>query len=299
MNEFIGSGNGQITMFWVAIVSLLFTIVGLMYSFLSYVKIEKVKQAQERYKELIKMKNIANLLKDLQNYLKKIQLTPGIDNDAKYEINDFQQNISESLGSIDAINRTFFGEKRVIIGPEFYEKGFFDDDFFKDKILCAQYSIKICCKRNTRPFKQGHLHSLVEKAEKGKCEIQILAISSKMSDELLEEIRRSVPNPPKDISEIRTTQERNKEKFIELKMQMKHKDNLKYYETMHFPLFHIIQIDDKMYWGLANYNKMMESSLEVYKNRPYLVFSVYDVFATRMLDKFEKIVEECSEENCY
>ena len=59
MNVFVGSSNGQITMSLVAIISLFFTIVGLIYSFLSYRKIEKVKQAQERYKVLVRMKNIA------------------------------------------------------------------------------------------------------------------------------------------------------------------------------------------------------------------------------------------------
>ena len=296
---FVYSELAQNILFAIAIISCCLTVAGLIYSYLSYKKIEKVKEAQERYRKLVRINDIANLLNDLQSYLKDVEKVINNDSSMKGDMDQFQQEISKSLGSIESINKAFFGDNIVSVGPEFYEKGFFDDYFFRDKILCAKREIRICCKRNTRPFKQGNLHELVEKAENG-VRIEVLAISSKISDELLEETRRSVPNPPKNVEEIRETQVKNRKSFLELKETMKNKENFKYYETIHLPLFHIIQVDDKFYWGLANYNKLSESTSEVYKNRPYLVFSIYDSFSKRMLQKFDLILEDCIEKNeCY
>lgn len=122
--------------------------------------------------------------------------------------------------------------------------------------------------------------------------------SPDISDELLEEIRKSVPRPPKSIKEMRKTQIEYKEEYLEQKKKQ-NCDNIIYYESLDFPLFQFVLVDNKLYLGIVNYNKEDEENL-VYDNRPYLEFNVTDKFACEILKKYSILVKKCEDsKHCY
>ena len=110
-----------------------------------------------------------------------------------------------------------------------------------------------------------------------------------MPDALLEEIRTSVPNPPKTVKKLRESQVRNREQLLE-NARNSGASTLQYYETLKFPFFHLIQVDDKVYWGLVNYTKHGEDASQTYEDRPYLIFDQNDPFIEKMLQKVDDII---------
>lgn len=167
------------------------------------------------------------------------------------------------------------------ISPTYHSAGFYDDNFFNDIILSAKQRIVICCKRNTRPFKQGNIDELIDKAANG-VNIQILSFSPTMDDALLEEIRKSVPHPPKDIEELRNTQKNHAKIYQDRKSKMEEsfKRNLNYFETSEIIWFNFVLVDNRFYWGIVNYKKTDEDH-SVYKNRPYIEYPLTDPFAKK------------------
>lgn len=299
VTEFFESAPYQITAFIISMLGFIFTTVGLVLTWLSLVRIQKVKnaqkEAQEQYKKLVGVQNIIKLLFSLKDCFEYMQKSNDIPASVKQNMNftSYMTDISMSISTINAINSAFSEQPEEISAPVYEPRGYYDDDFFTNIVLNAKEKITIYCKRNTRVCKQENLHRLCEKAEHG-CEIRIIAISPDMPDPLLEEVLRSVPNPPQTIAEIKDTQKRQRDAFLAAKRS---KQRIHYYETKHFPLFHLVQVDNKVYWGLTNYDKLSETPTEVYHNRPYLIYDQFDPFAQRMLAKIDQIIKnECIEQ---
>ena len=276
---------------WITIIGFLLTALGLVLTVISIVKIQKVKdaqkQAQDRYAELVRVKEIEQLLYDLQNFFKRLQSNSKIPENVKQHLNiaDYSNEITSNIATIEAINRAFnttvknqinIVEENPLLSPKYVPNGYYNVDFFNNIILKAQTKILICCKRNTRVCAQGNVQKLCKLANSG-CEITIVSFSPKMSNDLLEEIRTSVPNPPKDVRKLKESQIRNREQLLE-NARNSGASSLKYYETLKFPFFHLIQVDDRVYWGIVNYTKHGEDTSQTYEERPYLIFEQNDPF---------------------
>ena len=288
---------------WITIIGFLLTALGLVLTVISIVKIQKVKdaqkQAQDRYAELVRVKEIEQLLYDLQNFFKRLQSNSKIPENVKQHLNiaDYSNEITSNIATIEAINRAFnttvknqinIVEENPLSSPKYVPNGYYNVDFFNNIILKAQTKILICCKRNTRVCAQGNVQKLCKLANSG-CEITIVSFSPKMSNDLLEEIRTSVPNPPKDVRKLRESQIRNREQLLE-NARNSGAASLKYYETLKFPLFHLIQVDDRVYWGIVNYTKHGEDTSQTYEERPYLIFEQNDPFIEKILRKVDDII---------
>lgn len=212
-------------------------------------------------------------------------------------IADYSNEITSNIATIEAINRAFnttvknqinIVEENPLSSPKYVPNGYYNVDFFNNIILKAQTKILICCKRNTRVCAQGNVQKLCKLANSG-CEITIVSFSPKMSNDLLEEIRTSVPNPPKDVRKLKESQIRNREQLLE-NARNSGASSLKYYETLKFPFFHLIQVDDRVYWGIVNYTKHGEDTSQTYEERPYLIFEQNDPFIEKMLRKVDDII---------
>lgn len=288
---------------WITIIGFLLTALGLVLTVISIVKIQKVKdaqkQAQDRYAELVRVKEIEQLLYDLQNFFKRLQSNSKIPENVKQHLNiaDYSNEITSNIATIEAINRAFnttvknqinIVEENPLLSPKYVPNGYYNVDFFNNIILKAQTKILICCKRNTRVCAQGNVQKLCKLANSG-CEITIVSFSPKMSNDLLEEIRTSVPNPPKDVRKLKESQIRNREQLLE-NARNSGASSLKYYETLKFPFFHLIQVDDRVYWGIVNYTKHGEDTSQTYEERPYLIFEQNDPFIEKMLRKVDDII---------
>lgn len=288
---------------WITIIGFLLTALGLVLTVISIVKIQKVKdaqkQAQDRYAELVRVKEIEQLLYDLQNFFKRLQSNSKIPENVKQHLNiaDYSNEITSNIATIEAINRAFnttvknqinIVEENPFSSPKYVPNGYYNVDFFNNIILKAQTKILICCKRNTRVCAQGNVQKLCKLANSG-CEITIVSFSPKMSNDLLEEIRTSVPNPPKDVRKLKESQIRNREQLLE-NARNSGASSLKYYETLKFPFFHLIQVDDRVYWGIVNYTKHGEDTSQTYEERPYLIFEQNDPFIEKMLRKVDDII---------
>lgn len=290
---------------WITIIGFLLTALGLVLTVISIVKIQKVKdaqkQAQDRYAELVRVKEIEQLLYDLQNFFKRLQSNSKIPENVKQHLNiaDYSNEIISNIATIEAINRAFnttvknqinIVEENPLSSPKYVPNGYYNVDFFNNIILKAQTKILICCKRNTRVCAQGNVQKLCKLANSG-CEITIVSFSPKMSNDLLEAIRTSVPNPPKDVRKLKESQIRNREQLLE-NARNSGASSLKYYETLKFPFFHLIQVDDRVYWGIVNYTKHGEDTSQTYEERPYLIFEQNDPFIEKMLQKVNDIIRD-------
>ena len=288
---------------WITIIGFLLTALGLVLTVISIVKIQKVKDAQkhaqDRYADLGRVKEIEQLLYDLQNFFKRLQSNSKIPENVKQHLNiaDYSNEITSNIATIEAINRAFnttvknqinIVEENPLSSPKYVPNGYYNVDFFNNIILKAQTKILICCKRNTRVCAQGNVQKLCKLANSG-CEITIVSFSPKMSNDLLEEIRTSVPNPPKDVRKLKESQIRNREQLLE-NARNSGASSLKYYETLKFPFFHLIQVDDRVYWGIVNYTKHGEDTSQTYEERPYLIFEQNDPFIEKMLRKVDDII---------
>ena len=288
-----------------AVIGFIMTAVGLIISIISMIKIQNVKnaqkEAQEKYAKLLRVQEIKSLLQNLNSFFSRLEKNNNISKSVKNSLNitRYTTEIATNIATIDAIDRTFNDEKSKSenktsdfeLMPLYVETGYYNNDFFNNIVLKAQNEIVICCKRNTRISQQGNVQRLCTLARQGR-EIKIVAISPDMSDELLEEIRESVPNPP-SLKELKESQLRQRQTLLNNAKKSGVSDkNLKYYETNKIPLFHLVKVDDKVYWGLVNYKKCGEDLSTTYEERPYLVFDVRNPFAIRMLEKVNAIIED-------
>ena len=291
---------------WIAVIGFIMTAGGLIISIISMVKIQNVKnaqkEAQKKYAELVRVQEIKKLLQNLNNFFRRLEKNTNISKPVKNNLNitRYTTEIATNIATIDAIDRAFNdgdrnetdSKKRDLeLTPLYIESGYYNNDFFNNIVLKAQSEVIICCKRNTRISQQGNVQKLCALAKQGR-EIKIVAISPDMPDALLDEVRESVPNPP-SLKELKESQSRQRQTLLNNAKKLKVSDkNLQYYETDKIPFFHLVKVDEKVYWGLVNYKKYGEDLTATYEERPYLVFDVRNPFAIRMLQKVEDIIRE-------
>lgn len=291
---------------WIAVIGFIMTAGGLIISIISMIKIQNVKnaqkEAQKKYAELVRVQEIKNLLQKLNNFFRRLERNTDISKTVRDNLNitGYTSEIATNIATIDAINRAFNnGDKNEPdskkrdsqLIPVYAESGYYNNDFFNNIILKAQSDVVICCKRNTRISQQENVQKLCALARQGR-EIKIVAISPDMPDALLAEICESVPNPS-SLKELKESQLHQRQTLLNNAKSLKVSDkNLQYYETNKIPFFHLVKVDDKVYWGLVNYKKYGEDLTTTYEERPYLVFDAQNLFAIRMLQKVEDIIKE-------
>lgn len=281
---FITSDSGNIIQFIIAILSIGITL-------LTYIKVGKVKKGQEKYKKLVKSDDTINVLNEVLYLLEDIYKSCNIDNVTKDRIKLLERHIVERESTINAINTALFNENKVSFTPIYVDEGYFSHIFLDKIILNAKHSIKIYCKRNNLLFENEELLAKLFNLVLYKhVHIEIVSISTQCCDVLLEEINKSLLYPNKNIMELKKEQEKNKKKYIEFKNMIKKDkkckiDNIKYYESIEFPLFHMVVVDDILYWGLVNYNKEDEDI-------PYKK-TITNEFSRKILKKYEIIKNKC------
>ncbi len=298
--SFFESDFGKVIINLSTLVASLITILAFVITILSYYKIGKIKRGQIKYKDLVDVRGTVVLLSNISDLIKTIKKDQSLDSNLNEQLDNIISEISKNIGQINSVNRALFNEeeKQNIdpmnppMEPLYAGKGFYDDDFFRDIILKAKKRIIICCKRNTRPFKQGHVDKLIKKATEG-IDVQILSISPNMNDQLLEAIRESVPHPPINIDELKATQITNFHTYLDRKNKMHEKDKqrINYYETSEIIWFNFVLVDNSLYWGLVNYKKTEEAG-DVYTSRPYVTFSSTDPFAKKILKIYNNIIKD-------
>lgn len=280
----------------IQLIVIIISILAFVITVLSYIKIKRVKEGQILYQNYLNLDNIINTLEIAKNYMDQ-------KNDIKIEIlpnkEDIIENINKQIATIESVNNVLFQNKKLDLKSNiiFHESGYYNDEFFSNIILKAKKRIVIYGKRNTRVFKQENILKIFDLAKKS-CYVELMFFSPNISNDLLEEIRKSVPYPPKTIEEMRKTQIEYKEEYLEQKEKQKC-NNIKYYEYLDFPLFQFALVDSKLYFGITNYNKEDEKNT-VYDDRPYLEFDVSDKFARKILNKYSILLAK-SEYNriCY
>lgn len=296
--SFFESDIGKVSINLSTLVASLITIVAFVITILSYLKIGKIKRGQIKYKDLVDVRGTVALLSNISDLFKTIKKDQSLDSHLSEKLDNMISEISKNIGQINSVNRALFEEKQDIdpmnppIEPIYTGRGFYDDDFFRNVILKAKKRIIICCKRNTRPFKQGNLDELIKKATEG-VDIQILSFSPEMHEKLLEAIRESVPHPPINIKELKSTQTTNFLTYRDRKNKMHDKDKqrINYYETSEIIWFNFVLVDYSFYWGLVNYKKTDEAG-DVYTSRPYVTFSAEDPFAKKILKIYNNIIKD-------
>ena len=143
---------------WITIIGFLLTALGLVLTVISIVKIQKVKdaqkQAQDRYAELVRVKEIEQLLYDLQNFFKRLQSNSKIPENVKQHLNiaDYSNEITSNIATIEAINRAFnttvknqinIVEENPLLSPKYVPNGYYNVDFFNNIILKAQTKLSL------------------------------------------------------------------------------------------------------------------------------------------------------------
>lgn len=276
----------------IQLVVIIISILAFIITILSYVKIKKVKEGQILYQNHLDLDNLINTLEITKNF---ISLKSANEIDELRNQQEIIGNINKQITNIETVNRVLFQKNKLGLKSNviFHASGYYNDEFFSSVILKANKKIIIYGKRNTRVFKQENILKIFELAKKS-CYIELMFFSPNISNDLLEEIRKSVPYPPKTIDEMRKTQIEYKKEFLEQKEKQKC-DNIKYYESYDFPLFQFVLVDNKLYFGIVNYNKEDEKNT-VYDDRPYLEFDVLDEFARKILKKYSILLEKCE---CY
>lgn len=53
----------------------------------------------------------------------------------------------------------------------------------------------------------------------------------------------------------------------------------------------MIQVDDRVYWGIVNYTKHGEDTSQTYEERPYLIFEQNDPFIEKCYGKLMILLE--------
>lgn len=289
--------NNIVTSSLVQFIIIIITVLAFVITILSYFKIKKVKEAQLLYQKYVDLDNLINILEIAKQYIEVKHIN---ETDMLLKKEDVIENITKQIATIESVNKVLFYKNKLDYKSNviFHANGYYNNDFFTSVILKAKRRIIIYGKRNTRVFKQENILKLFDLAKKKSFHVELMFFSPDISDELLEEIRKSVPHPPKSIKEMRKTQIEYKEEYLQQKKKQ-NCDNIIYYESLDFPLFQFVLVDNKLYLGIVNYNKEDEENL-VYDNRPYLEFNVTDKFACEILKKYSILVKKCEDsKHCY
>lgn len=283
----------------ISILSFILTAIGLVMTYISLRKIEKVKvaqqNAQEQYRNYVGIDQIASNLYSLQSFFEEQLESDKLSSTEKANLNLLKhtKDITESITRINTIDSLIrrYDVPSTADSPLYIGYGYYNDKFFEEKILAAKRDLLICCKLNIRACKQEHALRLCELSNSG-CTVRIIAISPEIPDELLSEILLSTPPLVNNsLDRVKQLQASNRDELMGI-AKAENAKTLFYYETKHIPLTHVVVVDDLVYWGLVNYDKTEDRG---YDDRPYLLFKRNNAFITRILKKIEKSIAQCEE----
>lgn len=274
MEQFINSAIVQIVL--AAITLIEFTI-----AIVSYQKISKVRKSQIEYRDIVELDKVLSNLKNNTKLLSAIK--------ADEEVS-LPPQLSERIEKTVAINHECIGAvnkaNQILLNSEkaenngdviYHERGYFNNDFYKEIILKAQKRIVFYIKRNTRPFTLDNLSALTKLADEQNVKISLFAFSPQMDEEVMKEMMKSIPNSPDGVEELKRSQIASREFYVGCKKQMRKPQNITYYEYRSFPLSQYIIVDNTLYWGIVNYNKT--GMINAFEERPYLEMDVSNPFA--------------------
>ena len=284
----------------VQILLALITLIEFTVSIVSYYKISKVRESQIEYRDIIELDTILSNLNNNTDVLKRIRNTTEIDLSSEL-MNEIDQLVTANAVCLGAVNKA----NQILLNSDnntqnknsqqviYHEKGYFDKYFFDNIILSAKQRVILYLKRNIRPFTLDNLNELIKLADKN-ITIDIFAFSTKTDRKILEEMRKTIPNCP-DNNDLIQSQEINKQAYISKKRQMKKPNNINYYEYTGFPFSQFIVIDNKLYWGIVNFDKTNMS--DPFADRPYLEMDISTHFAQYILSQQDEMKEKCRSKN--
>lgn len=271
------------------IIGFVFTSIGLLISFLSYIKICNVRNAQYEYKNNIDLDNILLILNKVSILLHEIQIESytkyKLNNYALQKVHNIEKDIYKIIGYVESANNIMlYTQQKNVLLPIYYGQGYHDTDFFNNIILNARHELIICCWWNASIFHRVTIDSIVKLIQEHNCKVSVMGFSTDMEEKILTELRKCIHHAPK-IDELRKSQGVGKKLLLEEKAKYSIKD-FKYYESSEYLPFHCTWVDDRFYWGLVNYHKV--DDLDRYDGS-YLEFDKKSDFSVRMLKKFNEL----------
>ncbi len=270
------------------------SILGLAITFVTLLKVTSIKKAQVRYDKLIDINNLSNLMKRISDYITgNIKHSP--------ESITLQTEIHNAMGIITGVKNTLqMFDKKDDIEPKeitlFIEEGYYSNDFLTKRLKEAKLTLDIFAKRNQRLAVMDNLQSIASLLDKNKnCRVRLMAVSPHTEEAILNEMNKTIPICCVDVAKLKKEINDNRDTIITFKNNLS--DDLKsrffYYEFLGSPPFHIVKVDDYLYYGLVNYHKD-PTQYNVVGNRPCIKLDIKsNDFARRIMSQFDKFVEEC------
>ena len=289
MEQFINSAIVQIVL---AVITLIeFTI-----AIVSYKKISKVRKSQIEYRDIVELDHI---LLNLQNNTKllsslKSNSEISLPSELSERIDKTVAINHECIGAVNKANQILLNSEKTTNNADviYHERGYFNNDFYKEVILKAQKRIVFYIKRNTRPFTLDNLSALMKLADEQNVKISLFAFSPQMDEEVMKEMMKSIPNCPNNIEELKRSQIAARDFYIGCKNQMKKPENIICYEYRSFPLSQYIIVDNTLYWGVVNFNKT--GMVNAFEERPYLEMDVSNPFAQYIISLHNTTITEAN-----
>lgn len=285
--------SNSLTQFILAVIA----IIEFAVSLVSYIKISKVRKSQIEYRDIIELDNILlNLRKNTDLFLEvKNSDAYNADYDLKNKIDKMVLSNYECIGSVNKANQIMFRaqKKNELFGTDvvYHESGYFNKSFFDNVILNAKKQVVLYIKRNTRPFTLDNLNALINLSETKNVKVKIFAFSPEMEEIIMNEMKKTIPNSP-SIQELRETQISNRNAYLERKKRMVNTDNIVYFEYTDYPVAQYIIVDNKMYWGIVNYDKSDMDN--VFEDRPYIIMDTDTKFVKYIQALQAKVEINCS-----
>ena len=270
------------------------SILGLIVAVFTLWQVASIKKAQVRYDKLVDINNLSNLMKRISDYITgNVKHSP--------ESITLQTEIHNAMGVITGVKNTLqmFDKKEILDVKEatfFIEKGYYTNDFLTERFKETKLTLDIFAKRNQRLAVMDNLQSIASLLDKNKnCRVRLMAVSPDTEDAILNEMNKTIPVGCVDVAKLKKEINDNRDTIISFKNNLS--DDLKnrffYYEFLGSPPFHIVKVDDYLYYGLVNYHKD-PTQYRVVEDRPCIKLDVKsNDFARRIISQFDKFVEEC------
>ena len=172
--------------------------------------------------------------------------------------------------------------------------GYYSHDFVKQGIEFAKRLVRILCVRNIRIVEPDIQKSILAFLRgQPNSEVELLTISPEMSDEVIDSIRKTLPNPASTANEFRQDIITNRNHIRRLIMDLGALTNrFTYKEYKELPLVHFCQFDDKIHMGVQFFDDglgvgALAKKCFVFNSTSKLGKGVVDQFQTLISGSFE------------
>ncbi len=289
LNGFLNSTSTQLILAIIGILEFLVSVI-------SFLKISRVRKSQVEYRDIIELDSILKNIATNNEMLSRIkaECSERLSAESIKHIDAVLADNNRCIGAVKKANQILLDKniKRQSYSNEnaiYHETGYFTKEFFDQIILSSKKRIVLYIKRNTRPFMLDNLEALLRLAEKG-VSIDIFAFSPTINSIILNEMRDSIPNCPSN-DELISSQQFNKEMYVNKKKRIKQKENIHYYEYCDYPLSQYIIVDEKLYWGIVNFDKSKMENPFVY--RPYIEMDISNYFSKYIVSLYNDEKTKC------